>query len=191
MKKLFDNKVFRIVIGIVRTFVIMVMVFYVGFVILQRLSGNRSIMSYRFFTVATGSMKGVYNINDVIAVKDCDTNNLKVGDDVAYLGSRSGLEGKIIVHRIIRMEDSSDGGRLFTTKGVNSSVEDPVIHDNQVLGVVVGKIPVITEINHIVRSQLGFFSLIFCPLVFIVVLEILQTITDYQLEKKQIQVIEK
>jgi len=191
MKKLFDNKVFRIVIGIVRTFVIMVMVFYVGFVILQRLSGNRSIMSYRFFTVATGSMKGVYNINDVIAVKDCDTNNLKVGDDVAYLGSRSGLEGKIIVHRIIRTEDSSDGGKLFTTKGVNSSVEDPVIHDNQVLGVVVGKIPVITEINHIVRSQLGFFSLIFCPLVLIIVLEILQTITDYQLEKKQIQVIEK
>ena len=191
MKKLFDNKAFRIITRIVRTFIIVVMVFYVGFVILQRLSGNRSIMSYRFFTVATGSMKGVYNINDVIAVKDCDTNDLKVGDDVAYLGSRSGLEGKIIVHRIIRTEDSSDGGKLFTTKGVNSSVEDPVIHDNQVLGVVVGKVPVITEINHIVRSQLGFFSLIFCPLVLVIVLEILQTITDYQLEKKEIQAIEK
>ncbi|MBP5678881.1 MAG: signal peptidase I [Bacilli bacterium] len=191
MKKVFDSKIFRITTGIVKTFIILVMVFYVGFVIVQRATGNRSIMSYRFFTVATGSMNGVYDINDVIAVKDCSTNDLKVGDDIAYLGSRSGLEGKIIVHRIIRIEDASDGGKIFTTKGVNTNVEDPIIKDQQVMGIVVGKIPIITQINHLVRSQLGFFSLIFCPLVVIIVLEILQTITDYQLDKRQIQAIEK
>ena len=191
MKKIFDNKIFRLVTGLVKAFIIIVMVFYVGFVIVQRLTGNRSIMGYRFFTVATGSMKGVYEINDVIAVKDYDTKKLKVGDDIAYLGTRSGLEGKIIVHRIVKVEDGSDGGRVFTTKGVNSTTEDPVILDNQVLGKVTGIIPIITQINHLVRSQLGFFSLIFCPLVVIIVLEILQTITDYQLEKNQIQEIEK
>ncbi len=191
MKKIFDNKVFRLVTGIVRAFLIIIMVFYVGFVITQRLMGNQSIMGYRFFTVATGSMNGVYNIDDVIAVKDCNTQELQVGDDIAYLGSRSGLEGKIIVHRIVKVEKSSDGGRIFTTKGVNSTIEDPVIRDSQVLGKVTGIIPIITQINHLVRSQLGFFSLIFCPLVVIIVLEILQTITDYQLEKRQIQAIEK
>ena len=132
-----------------------------------------------------------YNINDVIAVHDYDTKNLKTGDDVAYLGTRSGLEGKIIVHRIIRIEDSSNGGLLFTTKGVNSNVEDPVIRDTQILGKVTGRIPIITQINHLVRSQVGFFTLIFCPLVLVIVLEVLQTITDYQLEKNEIQRIEK
>ena len=84
MKRVFDNKIFKTVTGVVRTFLIILMVFYVGFVILQRLSGNNSIMGYRFFTVATGSMKGVYDVNDVIAVQDCEVKNLKVGDDIAY-----------------------------------------------------------------------------------------------------------
>jgi len=191
MKKVFDNKIFKTVVGIVRTFLIIMMVFYVGFVILQRLSGNNSIMGYRFFTVATGSMKGVYNVNDVIAVQDCEVKNLKVGDDIAYMGRRAGLEGKIIVHRIIRIEDAADGSHILTTKGVNSAVEDPTINDSQVLGCVQGKIPVITQINHIVRSQVGFFTLIFIPLVLVIVLEILQTITDYQLDQNEIQRIEK
>ena len=191
MRKIFDNKLFKIIMGTLKAILILVMIFYVTFVIVQRISGNRSIMNYRFFTVATGSMKGVYNVNDVIAVRDCDTTKLKVGDDVAYLGTRSGLEGKIIVHRIVRVEDASDGSKLYTTKGVNSQTEDPIIRSSQILGRVVGKIPIITQINHIVRSQLGFFSLIFCPLVAIIVLEILQTITDYQLEKNKIQRIEK
>jgi len=191
MRKIFDNKIFKIIVGTLKAILILVMIFYVTFVVVQRISGNRSIMNYRFFTVATGSMKGVYNVNDVIAVRDCDTTKLKVGDDVAYLGTRSGLEGKIIVHRIVRVEDSSDGSKLYTTKGVNSQTEDPIIRSSQILGRVVGKIPIITQINHIVRSQLGFFSLIFCPLVAIIVLEILQTITDYQLEKNKIQRIEK
>lgn len=189
MKKIFNSKAFKITMGIVKAFLIIVMVLYVGFVVAQRLTGNKSIMEYRFFTVATGSMQGVYNVNDVIAVRDCDTSKLKVGDDVAYLGTRSGLEGKIIVHRIIKIEDKEAGGRMFVTKGVNSDNPDPAIHDNQILGKVKGKIPVISEINHIVRSQVGFFSLIFCPLVLVIVLEVLQTITDYQLEKNEIKKI--
>lgn len=191
MKKIFDNKIFKGVVIVIRTFLIILMVFYVGFVILQRLSGNNSIMGYRFFTVATGSMKGVYDINDVIAVQDCEISNLKVGDDIAYMGSRSGLEGKIIVHRIIRIDDAADGSHILTTKGVNSSVEDPTINDSQVLGCVQGKIPVITQINHVVRSQAGFFAFIFIPLVLVIVLEVLQTITDYQIDKNEIQRIEK
>ena len=191
MKKVFENKIYKIIMGLFKTVIILSMIFYVGFVIVQRISGNQSIMEYRFFTVATGSMKGVYDINDVIAVHDCDPHDLKVGDDIAYLGNRSGLEGKIIVHRIIKIQDSSNGGRVITTKGVNSTNADPVITDKQILGIVVGKIPVITQINHIVRSQLGFFALIFCPLVLVIVLEILQTITDYQLDKKEIQKIQK
>ena len=191
MKKVFESKLYKFVTGVLKTIIILAMVFYVGFVIVQRVSGNQSIMHYRFFTVATGSMKGVYDINDVIAVQDCNPNDLKVGDDIAYLGNRSGLEGKIIVHRIVKIENSARGGKVITTKGVNSMNSDPVITDRQILGIVVGKIPVITQINHIVRSQLGFYSLIFCPLVLIIVLEVLQTITDYQLDKKEIQKIQK
>ena len=89
-----------------------------------------------------------------------------------------------------RNEDELNG-RIFTTKGVKNSVEDPSITESQILGKVVGVVPVVTQINHVVKSQLGFFCLIFCPLVLVIVLEILQTITDIKLENNELQEINK
>lgn len=191
VKKIFDNKLFQFAMGLVRFILGAIILFYVVFVVLQRFSGNKSVMGYRLFTVATGSMSGVYEINDVIAVQDCDTNTLKVGDDIAYQGNRGGLEGMLITHRIIKIEVGEDGKKIFTTKGVNAPAADPVISEKQVLGKVVGIVPLISLLNHVVKSQLGFFLLIFCPLVLIIVLEVLQTITDIQLEKNEIKEIKK
>ncbi len=191
MKKIFDNKLFQFAMGLVRFILGAIILFYVVFVVLQRFSGNKSVMGYRLFTVATGSMSGVYEVNDVIAVQDCDTSTLKVGDDIAYQGNRGGLEGMLITHRIIKIEVGEDGKKIFTTKGVNAPVADPVISEKQVLGKVVGIVPLISLLNHVVKSQLGFFLLIFCPLVLIIVLEVLQTITDIQLEKNEIKEIKK
>jgi len=191
VKKIFDNKLFQFALGLVRFILGAIIIFYVVFVVLQRFSGNKSVFGYRLFTVATGSMSGVYEVNDVIAVQDCDANTLKVGDDIAYQGNRGGLEGMLITHRIIKVEVGKDGKKLFTTKGVNAPAEDPVVSESQVLGRVVGVVPFITLLNHVVKSQLGFFLLIFCPLVLIIVLEVLQTITDIKLEKNEIQEIKK
>lgn len=185
MKNLFDNKIIKLVINSIKILFICIVVLYISFTVVQKISGNKSIFGYRLFTVATGSMQGVYNVNDVIAVKDFNTDNLKVGDDIAYIGNRGGLEGLIVTHRIIKIEDS-EKGKIFFTKGVKSFAEDPSITSNQILGKVTGVVPIVTQINHIVKTQLGFFTLVFCPLVLIIVLEILQTITDYQLEKEEI-----
>lgn len=192
MKKFFNNRIVQVVSGLIKGIFILIIIAYLGTILVQRISGNKSIMGYRFFTVATGSMAGVYDINDVIAVKDYDVDNLVVGDDIAYQGIRGGLEGKLITHRIVRIEDKDDGsGRLFFTKGVKAESEDPSVEESQILGKVVGVVPVISTLNHIVRSQLGFFLLIFCPLTIVIVLEILQTITDYRLDKEEIKEIKK
>ena len=190
MGSIFNNKIFKIVYVTLKTIFFTILILYVVFICVQRLSGNNSVFGFRFFTVATGSMKGVYNVNDVIAVKDFDNKKLKVGDDIAFVGNRGGLENKLVTHRIIKIEEESNG-RIFTTKGVKNSVEDPSITESQILGKVVGVVPVVTQINHVVKSQLGFFCLIFCPLVLVIVLEILQTITDIKLENNELQEINK
>lgn len=190
MGSIFNNKIFKIVYGTLKTIFFTILILYVVFICVQRLSGNNSVFGFRFFTVATCSMKGVYNVNDVIAVKDFDNKKLKVGDDIAFVGNRGGLENKLVTHRIIKIEEESNG-RIFTTKGVKNSVEDPSITESQILGKVVGVVPVVTQINHVVKSQLGFFCLIFCPLVLVIVLEILQTITDIKLENNELQEINK
>ncbi len=191
VRKIIDNKFIQFIVGLFRTVFAVGLVCYILFIVLQRVSGNGSILGYRMFTVATGSMSGVYEINDVIAVKDCDTSLLKVGDDIAYQGKRGGVEGLLITHRIIKIENDASGKRLFTTKGVNAPSEDPVVQEEQVLGKVIGVVPVISFLNHIVKTQLGFFLLIFCPLVVVIVLEVLQTITDIQLDKNEIQEIKR
>ena len=190
MGSIFNNKIFKIVYGTLKTIFFTILILYVAFICVQRLSGNNSVFGFRLFTVATGSMKGVYNVNDVIAVKDFDNKKLKVGDDIAFVGNRGGLENKLVTHRIIKIEEESNV-RIFTTKGVKNSVEDPSITESQILGKVVGVVPVVTQINHVVKSQLGFFCLIFCPLVLVIVLEILQTITDIKLENNELQEINK
>ena len=190
MGSIFNNKIFKIVYGTLKTIFFIILILYVVFICVQRLSGNNSVFGFRLFTVATGSMKGVYNVNDVIAVKDFDNKKLKVGDDIAFIGNRGGLENKLVTHRIIKIEEESNV-RIFTTKGVKNSVEDPSITESQILGKVVGVVPVVTQINHVVKSQLGFFCLIFCPLVLVIVLEILQTITDIKLENNELQEINK
>ena len=188
MTDILHNKIFSIIYTIIRDIFFFVVILYLAFILLQRISGNNSIFGYRLFTVATGSMTGVYDINDVIAVKDYNVLKLKVGDDIAYRGSRGGLEGKLITHRIIRITET-DHGRVYVTRGVNAPTEDPSIESYQILGKVVGVVPIISTLNHVIKSQLGFFVLVFCPLVIVIVLEVLQTITDIKIEKEEIKEI--
>lgn len=190
MRKIFDNVVFKTFMGIFKFLFFFVMISYIAFILVQRFTNNGSVFGYRVFTVATGSMAGVYDINDVIAVKNYDTNKLKVGDDVAYVGNKGEMQGLMITHRIVKI-DKTDTGRIFTTKGVAAPLEDPKITDDQIMGKVVGTIPIITQLNHIVKSQLGFFLLVFVPLVLIIVLEILQTITDAKIDKEELKLLEK
>ena len=189
MTKILNNKIFKSIFTILKTCFFAILIVYILFVGYQRLSGNKSIFGYRMFTVATGSMAGVYNINDVIAVKDYDVNKLRVGDDIAYSGNRGGLENKFVTHRIIKIEDAANGGKIIVTKGVKNQAEDPPITDKQVLGKVVGVVPIVSQVNHIINTQAGFFFLIFCPLVIVIVVDILQTMTDEEIENNKFRKI--
>lgn len=191
MKKLLENKTFQIIYTIIKIFVVAMLSIYLLFVIVQRFTNNSSILGYRVFTIATGSMEPVYNIDDVILVKDIDSSTLKKGDDIAYLGNRDAVKGLIVTHRIIRIETFSDGKVHYTLKGVNNKYEDPSITEDQILGKVVGKLPVVNFINHVVKNIYGFFFLVFCPLVLVIFLEIADTIIDMKLEKNEIRLIEK
>ena len=127
-----------------------------------------------------------YNVHDVLAIKEVNTENLKIGDDITYLGNKLDVNGKIVTHRIIDIK-TEDGHKEYITKGINSSVEDPTIEEKQIYGKVVGKIPVVTTINHIIKNQYGFFFLIFLPIVSIVFLEIADTVTEIKREKKDVE----
>ena len=182
LRKILDSKYFQIPYNIIKAIIFIVLLLYVVFTIIQRVSGNQSIFGYRLFAVATGSMVPDYNINDVLAIKEVNHNEIKVGDDITYLGKKQDVSGKIVTHRIIDIEEKN-GKKTYLTKGINNDVEDPTIGDNQIYGKVVGKVPVVTQINHIVKNQYGFFFLIFLPLVIVIFLEIADTVTEMKQDK--------
>jgi len=182
LRKILDSKYFQIPYKIIKAIIFIVLLLYVVFTIIQRVSGNQSIFGYRLFAVATGSMVPDYNINDVLAIKEVNHNEIKVGDDITYLGKKQDVSGKIVTHRIIDIEEKN-GKKTYLTKGINNDVEDPTIGDDQIYGKVVGKVPVVTQINHIVKNQYGFFFLIFLPLVIVIFLEIADTVTEMKQDK--------
>ena len=54
MKKIFGSKIFGFIIGFLRTIFVIVIMCYLAFVVVQRVSGNKSVFGYRLFTIATG-----------------------------------------------------------------------------------------------------------------------------------------
>lgn len=184
LRKVLDSKYFQIPYKIIKAIIFIILILYVAFILAQRISGNQSIMGYRIFAVATGSMVPDYNVNDVLLIKEVNHEELKVGDDITYLGNREDVNGRIVTHRIIEIKEEN-GEKTYLTKGINNTVEDPMIDDNQIYGKVMGKIPVVTEINHIVKNQYGFFFLIFVPIVAVIFLEIADTVTEIKKDKKE------
>lgn len=184
LRKVLDSKYFQIPYKIIKAIIFIILILYVAFILAQRISGNQSIMGYRIFAVATGSMVPDYNVNDVLLIKEVNHEELKVGDDITYLGNREDVNGRIVTHRIIEIKEEN-GEKTYLTKGINNTVEDPRIDDNQIYGKVMGKIPVVTEINHIVKNQYGFFFLIFVPIVAVIFLEIADTVTAIKKDKKE------
>ena len=196
-------KVFMIFKRVFDIAIVCILALYISTVLIQRVSGNKSVLGYRMFNVASESMVPVYKINDIIAVKDCDPNTLKVGDDIAYIGMDNSLEGKIITHRIINISDAAmlnklspffaiinisdeNGAREITTKGINNDLTDPSITTKQVVGRVVGVVPFISSINKVVMTQAGFYFLIFVPVVLIACMEIAETIIEGKIERKEL-----
>lgn len=92
-----------------------------------------NVFGYSYFVVATGSMTGTIEINDIIFVKlGNNPEKLDVQDIVTFKDK----EGQIITHRII-----SKSGDNFVTQGDANNVQDDGINKNQIIGKVMLIVP--------------------------------------------------
>ena len=181
------KKFFKIVFNILKYLYITLLVIYLVFICIHRLSIDNSILGYRLFTINNNEMYPKYKVNDIIIVKDYDPNKLKLGDTISYIGDCCGQGGMTVNHKIIKIDKEAN---KITTKGINSSVEDPEIKYKQVIGKVVGILPVINFLHHILKNQIGFFAVVFLPIMITIIVLIIGTIRDIRKEKKSIEVVD-
>lgn len=83
-----------------------------------------NIFGYTYFVVATGSMSGTIEVNDVVIVKI--TDNYNVGDVITYI-----KDGSFITHRVVSVNDN----QIITKGDVNNIEDDPILKEN-VIGIV-------------------------------------------------------
>ena len=154
--------VFKIIWNIISRLLTVLIIIICLIIGVQKVTNNKeSFFGYRIFRVQTGSMIPKYQIGDVILVKEKDANNIKVGDDVTYLGEAASVKGLLITHRVIDIEEK-DGKRIFHTKGIANNLEDPAITENQINGVVQTKLYVLTLICNLLVNKYIFY---FCGIV--------------------------
>lgn len=125
--------IFKVIKGIITLFLCIVLLI----VIFQKFTNNRIALGNIYvFQVATGSMKPVYDIGDIIVVKKTDVSTLNIGDDITYHGTTGEFNNLTITHRIISKR-VQDGNYYFITQGVANTGEDPEISGDNIYGKVI------------------------------------------------------
>lgn len=104
-----------------------------------------NVFGYTYFVVATGSMSGTIEVDDIIFVKI--TKNVKNNDIITFKNK----EGDIITHRLIQKK-----GDKFITKGDVNNVVDEAITEKQIIG----KVTSVVSPSFILKS-IAIFLIVF------------------------------
>lgn len=164
-----NNKIFKVVKCIVNIIVGGFFVLFLIAVCMQRFSDNKlSIYKYRMFTVASGSMKPLYQIGDVLIAKEVDPKSIEVGDNVSYLGKKGDFKDKVVTHAVVDIEEDENGKRLFHTQGLANLIEDPVVSEEQIYGVIIYKAVLLSFVSRIVATKYGALIFIIIPIFYII-----------------------
>lgn len=178
MKNKEKTSVFEIISTIIKIICIIVLILLIAVLLLQRMSNNaQAVAGIRLFNVATESMVPEYVVGDIIVVKETDSEELKVGDDVTYLGEEGTFQGRVVTHRIVQIEDT-ENGKVIHTKGIANEVEDPTITVDQIYGKVIYKCVLISMLSKLINNMTVFYIVVFIPLALLIFLQIKDSISS-------------
>ncbi|MBQ8132706.1 MAG: signal peptidase I [Bacilli bacterium] len=185
MKKFFESKAFKICRSVVNIAVVVLVIAFVLIVCLQRFSNNCiSFFNYRMFTVISGSMEPKYKVGDVLVAKEVAPEKVKVGDTISYLGKVGQFNDKVITHEVVEITKDENGKLLFHTKGLANLVEDPIVGQDQLYGVVVYRSFIMSSIYKIVGTTVGMFIFIIIPIFYILGSEIITAMLEKEEERR-------
>lgn len=146
--------------------------------------GVRNIFGRTAFTVQTDSMAPTFEAGDLIyAETDFVASEIEPDDVITYFSlidvdGDGELEGVYNSHRVINVEEDSNGFLHFVTKGdANTSQDLDLVHENHIVAVWTGdKVSnlggIIDDIVGFLKSGTGFFIFIVLPCFAFLVYEI-------------------
>ena len=150
--------------------------------IVQRVTNNYlSVGGFRAFVIKSESMKGEYEIGDILIAKSVPAEDINVGDNVTYLG-RGKLEGIIITHKVVEKREVGDEVR-FVTRGIQNEESDPEISYDQIYGKIVYKTIVFSFLAKLMNNKLTYYIL-FALVALIISIQIVSAMFDSDDDEK-------
>jgi signal peptidase len=156
--KIENNKFLNISYRILKVIFTIFLISALIVVLIQKFFNNKAIMGYRVFSVASESMKEEYSIGDIIIIKEVEPSELKVGDNVTYVGKTSNLNGLIITHKIMSVRKENND-YYYITKGTSNEIEDPEISYQQIYGKVIYKTIVFSYVGRLMSNVYSYYAL--------------------------------
>ena len=188
MKKIKENKTLNIILKTIKYIFVVMFILFVLMVCLQRFSNNRiSVFNFRLFTVISGSMEPKYKIGDVLVAVETDPSEIKVGDAISYLGAKGSFKDKVITHEVVDIEQTKAGKYRFHAKGLANAIEDPVVDESQLYGVVKYKVKTLSLIYRVVGTPVGIFVFVILPLMYIIGSEMVISLLEKEKERRNKQ----
>lgn len=123
--------------------------------------------------VVSGSMAGdaedSFNEGSLVFVKNVDTATLQIGDVIAFHDPSVG-EHAITTHRIVEIQEQTDGSRRFRTAGdFTGAVDSHAVHDSAVVGKYASHIGGIGSFIMFLQSPIGMLIFIGLPVLAFVI----------------------
>ena len=130
------------------------------------------------YTIVSPSMVPNINVLDVIiTTRVSDPSKIKVGDVITFNSTDYRSSGVTVTHRVKKIEKTSDGKYLFTTKGDANNTEDATRQPfSSIYGKVLLRLPKLGYIQYILSTVLGWLLLIIVPTVLIIGADIIKII---------------
>ena len=171
----FITKVFLYVVFLLLIIIFLLFIFYFVDLLYNVRSGEDKPPLFDAYVIVSPSMVPTIKVQDAIIIGRVDSSDLEQGDIISYLATDSYYSGKVITHRIIGIEEASDGTLLFRTKGDNNNVADgTLVDEDNVYGKVLFRIPMLGYIRQFLSTYFGWILCIALPLLYLIMTEVIR-----------------
>ena len=102
-----------------------------------------------------------------------------------YVASRDEIKGNVVTHEVVNITKDEEGHYLFHSKGLVNLIEDPVVHEEQLYGVVVYKTKILSFIKKIVSTEIGMILFVIIPILYIIVSEMIAFLMEKEEKRKK------
>lgn len=166
------KRIGKLVTQIITTVIFIFAVMMTGFTLFTINKEDTAFFGYKPYVVLSDSMKGVFEVGDLIIIHKVDNASLKEGDIIAFTSIDPNNYGEIVTHKI-RSITEYEGETAYITYGVNTGVDDvyPAL-ESHVKGVYSTKVSRLGYFLQFLKTPKGYLIFIFIPFMVLILLQL-------------------